>query len=295
MTDTTIDSLQKVISASKKREISLKENIIYLQSDNTLYKNKISTLEHELSQTNLKYKQKFSDFNIERDELNFTIKLLKKQCEDNRKELSLYSNLKRQSDRKYVDSLGKQKEFNRELGRCKDENRKLKDEVERLKRKSGIITSKIEDHAYRDGSLENLALAIPLSASNDNFDLQMVQTHLSEQQTIINSLLDQNKKFQESQKLIHELTDHNKKLNLLNKSLIEEIKENKENLKNIKITCSNLRDTNKQLLISLKRSQEQEKRAYEKFRRERGRVRDESFRYLSEKDIFEAMDGSGVL
>lgn len=108
----------QVQKSSKNSEEKLKTEYAELQNNLLAESNGKKDLEKEISELNAEINElnntihgNDQKFNVERDELNWTIKLLKKQAEENQREASHYADLKRQSDQQVVKAIDKQREL----------------------------------------------------------------------------------------------------------------------------------------------------------------------------------------
>ena len=100
----------------------------------------VADLKSELSDQDKKYSEQQLTFDVERDELNWTIKLLRKQAEDNQKEASHFAQLKKQSDQLLVKAVDRQREYNKELNAQIEINKSLENELADMK----FMLSKLE-------------------------------------------------------------------------------------------------------------------------------------------------------
>ena len=97
---------------------------------------KIKELEASLEKVNKDNSETSANFDAERDELNWTIKLLQRQAGDNQKESTHYAELKRQSDAMLVKATDRQRELSQELNSALEFNRELENKVQELLAKS---------------------------------------------------------------------------------------------------------------------------------------------------------------
>lgn len=203
------ESTKKIIEASKKRELNLKEQNILLQTENEIWKKKYSNLEQNLLSEISKYRQEIKNFSFERDELNWTIKILKRQNFESTNEIELYSNLKRESETKYVNAVNKQKELKIELDQSFEEVTKLNQIILDVKRKNLELNELIE--GMSKGYL------------SEKYDL--LKTELEEKNKIINNLIEENENYKKEKAslVFKDLADHNHEINDLNGSLIEDM------------------------------------------------------------------------
>ena len=286
LTQLNIESLNKVISASKKRELNLTEQLIYQKSENEKLKKNLAKINSELTLLSLTNKKNLTNFCKERDELLWTIKLLNKSFDDAKKEIELYSSMKKESEEKYVEAIKEQGEIEGENKEIREQNEFLQLEINAYQKKEDEYREALSaiDGIVSLGGQKNELLSgdsdlIPfVSYSNSPEPLKIIDTLLSR----VSELAAKNN-------LITDLTDHTNNLNALNQELALENEELEDKFKDLLETNRKLRENNAGLTNSLRRAEQQEKETYQKYRKQKNENAEAMIsKYLSEADILDA-------
>jgi len=235
----------------RNEKTDLQKNLNGSVENRVKLEGKIKNLEASLGKVNKDNSETSANFDAERDELNWTIKLLQRQAGDNQKESTHYAELKRQSDQMLVKATDRQRELSQELNSALEFNRELENQVQEL-----LAKSRDEDMNKNEFYLERE-------------QYERVKDELEMQRRATEKLLSEKDKLARESEEFGRLKEEYLKARTENSGVSDELDDACRRGDKFERMYKEQKMKADQLESSLTRSQDQERKIYERLRKER--------------------------